>query len=108
MGDSRYEEPKGSMTASYPSFDHGGIPSSYGDEKPGYRRLVQRVWDSFKRNPNAHFSKADESIVNGKVFDMEVAAINTASSPLRRDLKGRHLQMIAIGGSIGKHSISQP
>jgi amino acid transporter len=107
MGDNHHEEPKGSMTASSPSFDHGGMPSSYDDEKSGCRRLVRRVWDSFKRNPNAHFSKADESTVNGKGFDMEGAAINTASSPLRRELKGRHLQMIAIGGSIGKHSLSQ-
>lgn len=32
---------------------------------------------------------------------MEIAALKTANSPLQRNLKGRHLQMIAIGGSIG-------
>src|SRR5215471_14504188 len=103
MGDDRYEEPGGSMTASSPSFDHSGPPSSHDDEKLNCRGLVHRLWNSFKRNPDAHFSKADISAMNGKVFDVEGAALNTASSPLRRELKGRHLQMIAIGGAIGKH-----
>ena len=91
----------------YYSFDHDGTPSSYDDEKPDGRAFVYRLWDSFRLDPHAHLFRAGEPGVGGKVFDVEGAAMNTASSPLRRELRGRHLQMIAIGGSIGKRSLSQ-
>lgn len=34
-------------------------------------------------------------------FDLHAANVGTANTNLARELKGRHLQMIAIGGSIG-------
>jgi yeast amino acid transporter len=34
-------------------------------------------------------------------YDLRLATIQTAQTHLARKLKGRHLQMIAIGGSIG-------
>lgn len=73
-------------------------------EEPWTRRFV----DSFKRDPNAHVTKAAQQVnaVDGGGtgrggFDHAAAAQRTANSGLAHKLKGRHMQMIAIGGSIG-------
>lgn len=72
------------------------------EEKPAKsRNVAKRAWDSFKRNPDYHITQKGAVRANGQVFDVETAAMATAESPLARKLKGRHLQMIAIGGSIG-------
>src|SRR5271170_5524791 len=64
--------------------------------------LLKRIWDSFERDPNASITRPAVLGADGKVFDVEAAVQRTADSPLARRLKGRHLQMIAIGGSIGQ------
>ena len=80
-------------------------PAAYeGDSRPAKRSFKTRMWDSFQRDPNATVTKPGAVGADGKVFDVEGAAAATAASPLSRRLKGRHLQMIAIGGSIGTTS----
>lgn len=76
-------------------------PPMYGDAGNVRRGIMTRMWDSFKPDPHAHVTAKGMVGADGKVFDSEGAARATAESPLARKLKGRHLQMIAIGGSIG-------
>ncbi|KAA6415681.1 MAG: amino acid permease [Lasallia pustulata] len=73
----------------------------YGETSATQRSLPARIWDGFKRDPNASTTPRGAVGANGKVFDLEGAAHATANTGLHRRLKGRHLQMIAIGGSIG-------
>ena len=77
-------------------------PSAFeGDLTTHKEGLAKRIWDSFKRDPHASITSPGALGADGRVFDVEAAAQRTADSPLARKLKGRHLQMIAIGGSIG-------
>jgi hypothetical protein len=58
-----------------------------------------RIVDSFRRDPNASVVKK-EAVSRGR-FDHKSAAENTANTGLAQKLQSRHMQMIAIGGSIG-------
>ncbi|KAK4129578.1 amino acid permease [Parathielavia appendiculata] len=108
-------------TSSHPYNNHDNS-SSNTDQHP-----VRRWLDSFRRDPGLHVTPA--SVLNstedrnrasmmarrsddsqslqrsrnrgGHYFDLHAATVGTANTLLSRELKGRHLQMIAIGGSIG-------
>jgi amino acid transporter len=72
----------------------------HAEKQPWNRRFI----DSFKRDPNAHVTKEAQRPhgEDGRAFDHRAAAERTANSGLAHKLKARHMQMIAIGGSIGK------
>lgn len=75
---------------------------------------LQRILSSFKRDtsstffPSHHLGHANGPAAHsvpghgaGPYYDLHLAAVASANTGLARKLKGRHLQMIAIGGSIG-------
>lgn len=82
--------------------------------------ISQRVMDSFKRAPGARLADQKGYRVQDRMpdveqdrerererereryYDVDAANARTAATGLSRELKGRHLQMIAIGGSIGR------
>ncbi|EHK49927.1 hypothetical protein TRIATDRAFT_83082 [Trichoderma atroviride IMI 206040] len=107
--------PFGNYKIKEESLTHG---SSYSMREPNYEETkeprIDRIINSFRRDPNSKFFPSRdlddigplESVRrhnNGSPFyDLRRAALATANSNgLSRKLKGRHLQMIAIGGSIG-------
>ena len=70
------------------------------------RSLPQKAFDGFRSGPERMFAPTFGG-ENGRSYNAQNAAFNTANSPLLRRLKGRHLQMIAIGGSIGWEQIAR-
>lgn len=81
------------------SYAPSGLPQySVGTSEPLTGSKWTRFRDSFKRNPNARMvTEAVDS--EGKPLPDQPPA----EPALSMNLKNRHLQMIAIGGSIGQY-----
>lgn len=114
MAKETFQETKGDPSTPSPEsgsldFSGLGVAQPFYDEKTEPRPSVpRRIVDSFRRDPTVRVTPSGVVGANGVVFDAEAAAQATADSPLARKLKGRHLQMIAIGGSIGIEFLRQP
>ncbi|KAF4443094.1 amino acid transport GAP1 [Fusarium acutatum] len=69
------------------------------DDSSAWSRLIT----GFSRAPARHdsLSSYNSYAFNGRLFNMSKANYNSANTALARELKNRHLQMIAFGGSIG-------
>lgn len=91
-----------STSPSYSTSMNGVGEPSYEETTIIHQSFGRQLFESFKRDPNRTATPVGVIGSNGRVFDGKGAAKATASSPLARKLQGRHLQMIAIGGSIGK------
>lgn len=81
---------KAQTTASAPAYDYGATEETVTGNK------WTRFTDSFKRNPNARMV-TEATDAEGKPLPDQPPA----EPALAMQLKDRHLQMIAIGGSIG-------
>jgi len=99
------------LTSNLPGYYDSSMHFSSGkswhsDDKERHPSFSKRFVDSFKRDPNRRtinpvIDSTDQHNHDG-AFDPHKAVLATANTALARKLKGRHLQMIAIGGSIGE------
>ena len=91
-----------SIGGSEPGFEWGETGYGWG-EAPPKAPWRQRLVDSFRQDPDSHITNIATEEARPKFgFDHKGAAERTANSGLAHKLKSRHMQMIAIGGSIGK------
>ncbi|QSZ29500.1 hypothetical protein DSL72_004014 [Monilinia vaccinii-corymbosi] len=65
------------------------------------RNLPAKAFDSFRSDARQDVKPTIVVGTDGKMYNDRAAALNIANTHLVRILKGRHLQMLAIGGSIG-------
>ena len=96
-----------SHNSAAPSYSTNGTEPNFGQTTIIQQSFGRRLFDSYRRDPNRTATPIGVIGSNGRVFDGKGAAEATAASPLARRLKGRHLQMIAIGGSIGERFFSE-
>ena len=91
-----------SESPSAPSYDNGA-KADYGSAVETHQgTMFHRVMDSFKRNPHARMVVEATDAEGRPLKDQP-----PAEPALAMKLKDRHLQMIAIGGSIGNYHSHQ-
>jgi hypothetical protein len=102
-------EPRGNqftVTTSY------SVTTASRPRAPHKKSMGHRFVESFRRAPGGlpmtgnHGYQINDDLpeiaqAGNRFYDLRAANVRTANSALARDLKGRHLQMIAFGGSIG-------
>lgn len=92
-----------------PTTSRGNVPII---TNGGFKGRMSGFIDSFRRDNSSHFNHHTETDDFGRpavvrdlggerYYDIRSANNGTASNLLARELKNRHLQMIAISGSIG-------
>ncbi|KAG5659613.1 hypothetical protein KAF25_002172 [Fusarium avenaceum] len=64
----------------------------------GFRRADRRKIKGLNKQ---YLAEPNPNAGGDRYFDLQAANAKTATSALARELKGRHLQMIAFGGAIG-------
>jgi hypothetical protein len=73
-----------------------------GEDPPVHKSIGTRILHSFKRREDVFKLDAAGSQVIDPEKESQVDTLNGKdTSRLKRKLKGRHMQMIAIGGAIG-------
>ncbi|KIL95138.1 hypothetical protein FAVG1_02070 [Fusarium avenaceum] len=91
--------PGSSFSMREPDYNDISAPSYWDRFVDGFRR-DQRS-SLFTNDPLGQHEGAERVHDGAHYYDLQSAMLETANSGLARELKGRHLQMIAIGGSIG-------
>ncbi|KAG9245220.1 amino acid permease-domain-containing protein [Calycina marina] len=102
-----YEKDPEKAAAAAPDTPAATAGDTWDSEPTQPHSWSRRFVTSFQRDPNAHVIRSGQMLDphggGGKPsgFDHKGAAERTANSGLAHKLKARHMQMIAIGGSIG-------